>query len=426
VADYEREIERNRRWNFAVNVADLSFFHLAGALLFPSTILPLYASYLTGSAILIGLIPAINEVSSYLPQILMARRAEAVAEKKPFVLRISVVERLPYLVIALVILLWRSAPAWIAYGVLALGVATARVAGGMAGPAWRGMIVKVIAPDRRGTLLGAGYAAGGLLGIGGAWVARRILAEVPYPVSFGLCFALAFGAHAVSWAFVALNREPARAPQRLPPPFAEYLRELPALLRERPGFARFLAGQALLMFGGLATSFYVIYGRRELGMSDAAAAGLTMAALASQSIGTPLMGRLSDRFGHTRMNSLAAAFAAGAALLMLLARSPAWLPPAFVLMNLGQSGVRISQAGIAMEFGGSERAPTFSAVMSTVLAVPTLLAPLAGGWAVDAMGFKPTFAAAAVLGLAGMAVVLFGVADLRVAASGRRAGGAGR
>jgi MFS family permease len=412
--EYQREIERHRRWNFVVNVVDLSFFNLATALLFPSTILPLYASYLTQSAILIGLIPAINDVSSYLPQILMSRKAETLALKKPFVLRISAVERLPYLVIAVVILAGRSTPPWLAYLVLALGVATARAAGGMASPAWRGMIAKVIAPDRRATLLGAGYAIGGLLGIGGAWVARRILAEVPYPASFGLCFALAFAAHIVSWTFVALNREPPREPEKLPPPFAEYLRALPALLRERAGFGRFLASQALVLLGGLATSFYVIYGRRELGISDAGAAALTMAALAAQSIGTPLLGRLSDRFGHARMNAVAAALGAGAAVVMLAARSPAALAPAFVLMNLGQSGLRISQASIAMDFGGADKAPTYSAVMSTLLAVPSLVAPVMGGWMVDAVGFRPAFAAGAVLAMAGFGLLVFGVKDPRV------------
>src|SRR5512146_3245112 len=138
-------------------------------------------------------------------------------------------------------------------------------------------------------LFGTGYAFGGILGIGGAYAGRAILAHIPYPVSFGLGFTLTFLAHGLSWACLTLNREPARAPERVPPSLAEYFRELPALVRRMPNFARFLASQALAIFGSLAASFYVIYGRRKLGLTDAAAALLTVAALASQSIGTPVM-----------------------------------------------------------------------------------------------------------------------------------------
>ena len=96
---YEQEIRRHRRWNFAVNASDLIAVNLARSFIFSSTILTLYASYLTHSAILIGLIPAVQKVGYLLPQLILARRAEGMDRKKPFVVRVSVVERVPYLVI---------------------------------------------------------------------------------------------------------------------------------------------------------------------------------------------------------------------------------------------------------------------------------------------------------------------------------------
>ncbi len=135
------------------------------------------------------------------------------------------------------------------------------------------------------------------------------------------------------------------------------------------------------------------------------------------------MGRLSDRLGHKWMNGLAMrpGRRGGGASCSRPARPPG-SSPAFVLLNLSQSGLRISQMSLAMEIGGAERAPTFSAVMSTLLAFPTLLAPLAGGWAVDSIGFKPAFCAGLALYAAGLAVLALGVTDPRVAAArGRRA-----
>ena len=65
---YREVIRRNARWNFWVNIGDLSFVNLAGSFVFISTILPLYVSYLAESRVLIGLIPAIYLVASHVPQ----------------------------------------------------------------------------------------------------------------------------------------------------------------------------------------------------------------------------------------------------------------------------------------------------------------------------------------------------------------------
>ncbi|HHX43432.1 MAG TPA: hypothetical protein GX714_05510, partial [Chloroflexi bacterium] len=67
--EYQAAIRRNQTWNFVVNLADLSFFHLAVSFIYGSTVLSLYTSHLTTSALLIGLIPAIQNVGYFLPQL---------------------------------------------------------------------------------------------------------------------------------------------------------------------------------------------------------------------------------------------------------------------------------------------------------------------------------------------------------------------
>ena len=100
-AAYRQSIRRNQGWNFWVNVGDLAFVNLAGSFVFISTILPLYASYLTDSRVLIGLIPAAYVVASHGPQLFMAARAEALGRKKPWVVKASVFERVPWLILGL-------------------------------------------------------------------------------------------------------------------------------------------------------------------------------------------------------------------------------------------------------------------------------------------------------------------------------------
>lgn len=412
--DYEDQIRRNRRWNFGVNVGDLTFFNFALSFTFASTVLPLYASRLTDAAILIGLVPAIENVAAYLPQIIAAHHSEGLDRKKPFIVKVSIWERVPYAFVALGVFLWRGAPDWASYIILILSIAMARGAGGLGSPAWKAMLNKIIHPNRRGLLFGLGWAFGGLFGIGGAAVVRHVLATVPYPRSFGLLFLYCFLAQTISWTFLTLNREPPQHAERSSPTLGHYFRQLPGILRDNPDYTRFLIGQTLVIFGGMGMGFYVIYARKAFGVSEAFAGWLTMAALISQSAGTPVLGWLSDRLGHKWQNQLSTLLGALAALLILGAPSHLWLFAVFVFMNLSVAGLRISRMSITMEFAKGDRVPTYAALASTLLAVPSLLAPVTGGWIVDTWGYKPLFVTALIMSLAGWALMALTVKDPRV------------
>ena len=88
--------------------------------------------------------------------------------------------------------------------------------------------------------------------------------------------------------------------------------------------------------------------------------------------------------------------------------------PAFILMNLSMAGIQISRASITMEFGGIDRLPTYTALSGTILGVPTLIAPVIGGWILDLFGYRVLFLAALALSLAGWAVIRLRVRDPRV------------
>jgi len=412
--DYEESIRRSYRWNFLANTGDLAWVNLARSFIFSSTVLTLYASYLTSSAALIGLIPAVQQVGFLLPQLLTARRAERLARKKPYVVKVSVWERVPYLFIALSIFFWPGAPPWFAYLMLAVNIAVASGSGGIASPAWKAMLGKVIHPQRRGLLFSLGYGIGGLMGVGGAAAARYILETFDYPRSFALCFLLSFVAQALSWVCLTFNREPEGGASDAPGGFLTYLRRLPAVLRDNPNFRRYLLGMLLILFGTMGINFYIIYGREVFGVSDGFAGNLTLVALVSQSVGTPALGWLSDRRGHKWLTELAALLGAASVLLMLFVAGKGWLYPVFVLMNLSLAGLAVSRMSITMEFSGLDRMPTFTAIAGTVFAFPVLLAPVIGGWILDAAGFRALFTCGLLLYLAGWALVRFRVRDPRV------------
>jgi MFS family permease len=419
VGEMERDaalqaIRRHQRHNFLVNVLDLTFYDLALSFIFGSTVLSLYTSYLTSSAFMIGLVPAIQNVGYFIPQLLLAQRAETLPRKKPFIMRISVMERLPYLIVAVLILLWPEAPSWLAYLVLLMSLGTATFSGGLASPAWQAMIAKVVPASRRGLLFSLGRALGGGLGLLGALLSRRILADYAYPISFGLCFLLAFGAQACSWCSLAMNREPSMPVAREPVPPRAYLARLPSLLSRDRNLRRYLMARILTILGGMTGAFYVIYARRVFGVGDAFAGELTMAALAAQLTLVPFLGWLSGPLGHKWLAELGSLLAAVGLVALLLAPSAAWLYVVFAIMNTGGAAGGTASFAMTMEFCSEDEVPTYTAMINTIVAGPILLAPMLGGWLVDAAGFQATFGLSLLFCVLGWAAMHWLVRDPRI------------
>jgi len=421
VAETERAaalevIRRHQRHNFLVNVLDLTFYDLALSFIFGSTVLSLYTSYLTSSAFMIGLVPAIQNVGYFIPQLLLAQRAETLPRKKPFIMRISVMERLPYLAVAVLILLWPGAPSWLSYLVLLMSLGTATLSGGLASPAWQAMIAKVVPASRRGLLFSLGRALGGGLGLLGALLSRRILADYAYPISFGLCFLLAFGAQACSWCCLAMNREPSMPVTREAVAPRAYLSRLPSLLRGDRNLRWYLVARILTILGGMTGAFYVIYAKRTFAVGDAFAGELTMAALAAQVTLVPFLGWLSGRLGHKWLAELGALIAAAGLVALLLAPSAAWLYVVFAIMNTGNAAVGTASFAMTMEFCSEEQVPTYTAMINTIVAGPILLAPMLGGWFVDSVGFQSAFGLALAFSVLGWAAMRWLVRDPRIEA----------
>lgn len=409
--------KRNETWNFIANFLDLTFYNTGLSFIFSSTVLTLYTSYLTSSAVLIGLIPAIQSVGYFLPQLLLARVTEQLPRKKPLVQKVSVMERMPYIFVGLVAIFWTTAPHWFSYIVLALSLAMATMAGGMVTPAWKAMLAKVIRVERRGLLFGGSSALGGLLGVAGAALSRMILARYPFPTSFGICFMLCFVFQVLSWCCLGLNREPTVAPTKEAVSARVYWKRLPGIFRHNPNYTRYLMARTLITLGTMGGAFYILYARRSFGITDAFAANLTIAALASQTLSTPVLGALADRLGHKWLTELGTLISLCGLVLVLLAPSSVWFYAVYVLSTAASAGMSVASSSMTMEFSDEEDLPTFTALADTIVSIPVLLAPLLGGWLVDSLGFKPMFLVAVVFLIAGWASMHWIVREPRYEAS---------
>ena len=248
---FDREVERNYRRNFIVNVLDGTFFFFGLSFIAESTVIPVYVSHLTDSRVLIGLVSAVASAGWFLPQLLTANSTERLSRKMPLVVRAGLfAERLPVLLLALSALLVAGRHPGLALGLFFLFYAWHRLGSGSLAPAWEDMIAKIIPLDRRGRFFGIANTGGSLLGIAGAQLTTIFLARFAFPNNFALCMFFATGGIFVSWIFLALTREPSLPPTKEHVSSLTYLKRLPQLVRSDPNFDRYLRSQG---YGWLGT-----------------------------------------------------------------------------------------------------------------------------------------------------------------------------
>lgn len=414
-ADTRSFVKANYRWNFSVNVLDVSFYMLGLNMVSQTTILPLMVSQLTDSKFAIGMISAIFSGGFFLPQLLTAGYTESLKRKKPFVVLLSgLSERLPYLLIGIVVWLFAgSAPAFTLAAFYLLLLAAAGTAGILT-PAWYDMIAKVIPVERRGIYSGVGFGLGSFMGVAGAALSGWLLTQFEFPVNFALCFVIASVFFAISWVGLALNREPESETVKPHAGLLVYFKQLPALLRRDRNLQAYLVSRSVANLGWMATGFFIVYGAEKFGMTGAEAGALTAMLVGSQALFNLVWGPLADRKGH-KIVLVWSTFAMTLAALVAVLAPSAWaLWLVFFLVGVTLAGDSVSGLNIILEFCAPEDRPTYIGLTNTLLAPVKIIAPLLGGWLATLLGYPPMFVVAAVLAVAGTLMLHLWVKEPRL------------
>lgn len=202
------EKAKHHRFNFVVNILDGAMFGMALGFASFSTVIPLFISTLSDSAIFIGLVSAVHVLGWQLPQLFIAPWLANKERLKPLVMIFTLQERLPFLGLAVVAFLLPSiGDTWGI--VLAFVMLTWQaIGGGLTANPWQLMIHKIIFPEVLTTFFGIQAAALNLFAAVGAVFSGLILDRIPYPHNFALTFLIAGFWLAVSYAFINATKEP--------------------------------------------------------------------------------------------------------------------------------------------------------------------------------------------------------------------------
>ena len=417
----EESVRKHLRFNLTVNLLDGGFFGLGWGFGSIGTIVPLFVSHMTTSALLIGLIPSIHAVGWQLPQLFMANSVARLRRYKPMVMWLTINERIPFLGLALVALFLGTLGNRVALLLTFVMLTWQGLGAGFTANGWQSLVAKIIPSDWRGTFFGAQAALANVLMSLSAIAAGYILDRVHATLNFSLCFVLTIVGVGISYIFIGLTREPVDHEKNIPEHQISPWKGGLEILRRDKNFRAYLVIRLLSQFATMGFAFYIVYGLRRFGMSDLTAGFLTAALTITSTVANAVMGWLGDRLGHRAMLIAGSVAAVFSSLMAWWAPSIGWLYPVFILSGLAGVAYWTIGMAITVEFGSEETRPTYIGLSNTLVAPFTIIAPLIGGWIAQAAGFQTTFMVSAVGGLVTVLLLFWLVRDPRPRLKAERA-----
>jgi MFS family permease len=395
----QAEILKDLRHNYFYNILDGAFFGFALGFASFITVIPLFVSAYTDSAILIGLVPAIHNMGWQLPQLLIANRVSQQTRFKPLLLKYTIQERIPFLFMALVAWVSPHISTQLTLIAIFLLLIWQGLAGGFSASPWQSMIAKIFPTDRRGTFYGSQSSAANLLAAISAILAGFILGRIESPTDFTICFLFAGIILGISWLALAQTREPVSEttpPSRAP---REFWENIAAILKSDSNFRWFLAARMLSQVAVMGFSFYTVYAVKTLGMSEITVGVLTGVLMGTAIIANPVMGWIGDRWSHRKLMAVGVLSASLSGMIAWAATSPSWFYTVFILAGIANVAVWTISIAIIPDFSPEAERPSYIGLANTLIAPVTILAPLLGGWLAQTGGYQTAFIASAIGGV---------------------------
>lgn len=391
--------------NFVLNALNGAATKLAEQIASPGLVYPWFLAAVGAPTALAGFLVPIRRAGALLPQLVVAGRIRGYARRKWFWVVAAVVQA-----VALVL----TAVAAIALAPFAAGVASVvllalfSIASGVGSVAFTDVMGKTIPRGRRGRLLGVRATAGGVLAVLAAFGLRRYVASdsglMPYVVLFGLAAGL-WVLGALFFAAIAEARGATEGGRNA----LQEARAGRRILREVPGFRRFVVARGFLASVELAVPFYSLYARQLLGEQVQNLAVFVMFSAVAAVLSSPFWGRFADRSSRVVMAAGGVGGVAAAVYALLFAIFPSgWqtgiaYAPVFLLFGFAQAGVRLGRKTYLVDAAPVDERPLYKALSNSIVGV-LILVGSASGVAAEVFGVRPLIIALGALAVVGVLV----------------------
>jgi MFS family permease len=404
----ESEVKRS----FALGVFNGAIFNLAESLIDPPLVLTWFASQLTSSNLLAGLVSPLGNAGWFLPQIFVSARIQRMERKMPSYTLAAVIRTIVWILLAVAV--WIVDDPQILLISFFVLYSIARLTSGLAGLTFFDVVAKTIPARRRGSFFSWRQLLGGLLGLGGGWIVKTVLNHpaLPFPDGHALLFSLYCVVIVPGLASFIIIREPSRKVVNAPVKISEQLRRAGQLLRKNRVYRRHLSARTAMILAGIVLPFYGIYAKDVLGAPEGMVGIYVTTRIAAQMLFNLPWGRLSDRYGNRLAMQLLSLGSGATVLLALILIATVeflhlqgtWLPylalPLFFLDGAIRPAQVLSGSNFLLELVPEDERPLYLGLSNTLMGIVVLVSGM-GGAVVDLFGFTGLFATSLVLYLLG-------------------------
>jgi MFS family permease len=369
------------RRNFVCHVLEGGLYMGGTAFLAPESVLPKMVQSLGGLPWVIAIMPVLLPAAFAVMGLFIAPVVEQLPRFKPWVLFFGLLQRLPYLITGLILLLVEDLGGWL----LPLVVLTPLISGligGITVVAWMEMVTRMVPEKVRAAGWSARYIMQAILGVGAGMVIQQLLTHMPGREGYAWLHLCVFALLFLSWLAQLPMREHHThypRPQHAPVPYTAYLRSLPALFARQKHLkklvlARFFGTGFLMLVSFLTIHALHITGRPEADEGHFVtwqAVGTVLGSLIAGYVGYHSGGKvllLSSRFICVAM-----------CVWVMLNESFSGFTVAYFALGFGLFIDRVGDLTLAAELCPTERRSTLQALLSFCNVFSLLLASFLSG-----------------------------------------------
>jgi MFS family permease len=401
-------LRRNYLGHYLHGMLGMTGFRLISA----PTFLPAYLHLISGSAAVVGLGLALQQLGGIIAPIFGASKVEHLPRVMPAAVWIGISGRIAILGMALSGWFLKGQPLVIALlsFILMFGISM-----GAQRVVFSLLMSKVIPINRRGRLQAWRNATGGLIAavlayFAGKWFIETNLFGNGYSTTFILAFLLT---SAGLWALQMLMREPDPVTLRNQTRLRDRLRDFPAMFAQDRAYGWFLGVQMLATSARIATPFFILHVGKTVGTDGATLGLLSAAFLGADTLSNLLWGYLGDKTGFRLVLVLSIVLWIGATILAMTVHEPSAMFLTFAGLGAALAGYQMAAGTMILEFGDRHDLPMRLAVSTTAESITATAGPLIGGVVAQMFGFPVVFTASLVMLSLALAVLLIFVKEPR-------------
>jgi MFS family permease len=390
-------VEERNNWNLYL---DIAWFGVLSGI--TSTFVSVFAIRLGASNTLVGLLVSLPALINIFWLIPSARIIERQRRRLPIIVRASFLQRLGYLLIALMPFVLRThRPEALVALVALITFPTA-----IATVAFTSLLADVVPADERAQVISIRSVLVSIVSTVTVLISGKLLDLLLFPFNYQLLFGVGFAASLVSLYHVSRIQVTdavvvEQQPRRKISLATQLRRSVRQLIKQRD-FVRFSASAFFFHWGlYLPSALYAIYRVRNLGASDTWIGLLSMVQNAVTIMAYLYWGRVASRKGNRFVLLISSL---GIVLFPVLTGlstrvEPLLLPS--IIAGIFGAGFNLSFFNTLLEVCPQERRPSYVAINTALINVAAFLAPLLGTSLTNLLGIRNAFFIAGAVRLLG-------------------------